>query len=94
MKVTELSDVMSTPRDLDEPVNADAAGTEGGGEWYEVSVGVHGFNHCGADWMITDEDVATICGGKISGGERFCTENGCVCSVKKNAADKADFKPD
>jgi hypothetical protein len=91
MRVTGLSDTMSTLRNLEdvlqqrqeasfsnEPVNADPAGRVGGGEWEELSVGVNGFNHGGVEWMINGGDGVVICCGKITGGPSFCTENGDV----------------
>jgi hypothetical protein len=96
---------MSTPRNLEgflqqreevsfsnEPVNLGTAGTEGGGEWEELGAGVHGFTHGGVEWLLTGVDVGVICGGKISGGARFCTENVDACAVKTHVGIIAELK--
>jgi hypothetical protein len=77
---------MSTPRNLQnvlqqkgdvymtkEREEENSARTSGGGEWADVVGGIHGTNRGGVEWLVTGADVGTICGGKISGGTRFCT---------------------
>jgi hypothetical protein len=54
--------------------------------------GIHGTNQGGVEWLVTGADVGTICGGKISGGTRFCTENVDLCTVKNHLISKADLK--
>jgi hypothetical protein len=44
--------------------------------------------------MVTGGDVGLICGGMISGGSRFCTENADVCTVKTHLDSKAKLKPE
>jgi hypothetical protein len=39
-------------------------------------------------------DVGLICGGKISGGNRFCTESVDVCTVKTHLVSKSGLKPE
>jgi hypothetical protein len=69
-----------------------SARTSGGGEWANVVGGIHGINRGGVEWLVTDADVAMICGGKISGGTHFCTENVDLCTVKTHLISKADLK--
>jgi hypothetical protein len=45
------------------------------------------------EWLVTGGDVASICGGKISGGVRLCTENTDMCAAKTHVEVKADLKP-
>jgi hypothetical protein len=44
------------------------------------------------EWLVTGADVETICGGKISGSTRFCTENADLCIVENHLISKADLK--
>jgi hypothetical protein len=44
--------------------------------------------------LVTGVDVGVICGGKISGGTRFCTERVDVCTVKTHLVSKAELKPE
>jgi hypothetical protein len=69
-----------------------SARTSGGGEWADVVGGVHGINRGGVEWLVTGADVRTICGGKISGGTHFCTENVDLCTVKNHLISKANLK--
>jgi hypothetical protein len=55
---------------------------------------MHGYNQGGVEWLVTGADVAGICGGKINGGTRFCTENIDVCTAKTHLISKADLKPE
>jgi hypothetical protein len=71
-----------------------AARTARGCEWEDLVVGVHGYNRGGVEWMVTVGDVGLICGGKISGRTRFCTENADVCTFKTHLASKAELKPE
>jgi hypothetical protein len=43
---------------------------------------------------VTGCNVGLICGGKISGGARFCIENADVCTVKTHLVSKAELKPE
>jgi hypothetical protein len=55
--------------------------------------GVNGYNHGGVEWMVTGGNVGLVCGEKISGGARFCTENaGVLCTVKTHLVSKAKLK--
>jgi hypothetical protein len=54
--------------------------------------GIHGINRGGVEWLATGADVGTICGGKISGGTRFCTEFFDLCTVQNHLISKADLK--
>jgi hypothetical protein len=105
LKATGLSDVMSTPRNLEyvlqqkgqvymtkEGEEGNSARTTGGGEWAGVVGGVHGTNRGGVEWLVTGADVGTISGGKISGGTRFCTKHVDLCTVKTHLISKADLK--
>jgi hypothetical protein len=96
---------MSTPRNLEnvlqqkgqvyvtkEGEEENSARTSGGGEWSDVMGDVHGSNRGGVEWLMTGADVGTICGGKISGGTRFCTEHVDLCTVKTHLISKADLK--
>jgi hypothetical protein len=99
--------VMSTPRNLEntlqqkegvyfskEGEDFKAARTAVGGEWEDFIVEVHGFNSGSVEWMVTGGNVSLICGGRISGGYRFCTENTDVCTVKTHLDGKAELKPE
>jgi hypothetical protein len=66
--------------------------TSGGGEWADVVGGVNGTNRGGMELLVTGSDVGTICGDKISGGTRFCTEHVDLFTVKNNLISKADLK--
>jgi hypothetical protein len=46
----------------------------------------------GVNWLVTGVDVGLICGGKISWGTRFCTENVDICTVKTHLVSKSEFK--
>jgi hypothetical protein len=107
LKATGLSDAMSTPRNLEnvlkqkgdvylgkEVEGEKAARTSGGGEWVDLDGGMHGYNRGGVEWLVTGDDVGVICGGKINGGTRFCTENNDVCTVKTPMVSNADLKPE
>jgi hypothetical protein len=96
---------MSTPRNLKnvlqqkgdvymtkEGEEENSARTSGGGEWADVVGGMHGINRVGVECLVTGADVGTICGGKISGGTHFCTENVDLCTVKNHLIPKADLK--
>jgi hypothetical protein len=96
---------MSTPRNLEnvlqqkgevymtkEGEKGNSARTSGGGEWADVVDGVHGTNRGGVEWMVTGADVGTICGGKISGGTRFCTKHVDLCTVKTHLKFKSRFE--
>jgi hypothetical protein len=96
---------MPTPRNLEnvlqqkgyfymtkEGEEENAARTSGGGEWSDVVGGIRGIHRGGVEWLVTGADVGTICGGKISGGTRFCTENVDLCTVKNHLISKADLK--
>jgi hypothetical protein len=97
LKVTGVSDAISTPRNHEnvleqkgdvymtkEGEEENSARTSGGGEWEDVLGGIHGTNRGGVEWLVTGADVGTICGGKISGGTRFCTEHVDLCTVKNH----------
>jgi hypothetical protein len=43
---------------------------------------------------VTGVDVGVICGGKISGVTRFCTEIVDVCTIKNHLVSKAELKPE
>jgi hypothetical protein len=45
------------------------------------------------DWLVTGVGVGVICGGKITGGTRFCTESVELCTVKTHLVSKAHLKP-
>jgi hypothetical protein len=105
LKATGLSDAIPTLRNLEnglqqkgdvymtkEGEEENLVRTSGGGEWADVVGGIHGINRCGLEWLVTGADVGTICGGKISGGTRFCTENVDLCKVKNHLISKADLK--
>jgi hypothetical protein len=107
LKVTGLSDTMSTPRNLEnvlqqkggiymkkEAEGEKSGRTSGGGEWAYLVGGMHGLNCGRVDWLVTGVDVGMICGGKISGGTRFCTESVDFCTVKTHSVSKADLKPE
>jgi hypothetical protein len=96
---------MLTPRNLEnvlqqkgdvymtkEGEEENSARTSGGGEWADMVGGIHGINRGGVEWLVTGADVGTICGGKISGGTRFCTENVDLCTVKKSPDFKSRFE--
>jgi hypothetical protein len=96
---------MSTPRNLEnvlqqkgqvyvtkEGEEGNSARTSGGGEWADVVGGVRGTNRGGVEWLVTGADMGTICGGKISGVTRFCTEHVDLCTVKIQLISKADLK--
>jgi hypothetical protein len=96
---------MSTPRNLEnvlqqkgyvymtkEGEEENSARTSRGGEWADVVGGIHGTNRGGVEWLVTGAEVGTICGGKISGGTRFCTEHVDLCTVKNHLISKADLK--
>jgi hypothetical protein len=68
--------------------------TSGGGEWADLVGGMHGFNRGGVEWMVTGVDFGMICGGKISGGTRFCTKSVDLCTVNTHFVSKADLKPE
>jgi hypothetical protein len=55
---------------------------------------MHGYNRGGVEWLVTGVDVGLICGGKISGGNLFCTENVNICTVKTDLVSKAELKPE
>jgi hypothetical protein len=105
LKAAGLSDAMSTPHNLEnvlqqkgdvymtkEGKKGNSARTSGGGEWADVVGGVHGTNRGGVEWLVAGADVGKICGGKISGGTRFCTEHVDLCTVKTHLISKADLK--
>jgi hypothetical protein len=105
LKATGLSKAMSNPRNLEnvlqpkgqvyvtkEGGEGNSARTLGGGELADVVGGVHGSSQGGVEWLVTGADVGTICGGKISGGTRFCTEHVDLCTVKTHLISKADLK--
>jgi hypothetical protein len=105
LKAAGLSDAISTPRNLEnvlqqkgqvyvrkEGEEGNSSRTPGGGEWADVVGGVHGTNRGGVELLVTGADVGTICGGKISGGTRFCTEHVDLCTVKTQLISKADLK--
>jgi hypothetical protein len=98
---------MSTPRNLEnvlqqkgdvymgkEVEGEKAARTSGGGEGVDLDGGMHCYNHGEVEWLVIGSDVGVICGGKINGGTRFCTENNDVCTVKTHLVSKADLKPE
>jgi hypothetical protein len=106
LKATGLSEAMSTPRNLEnvlqqkgevymgkEVEGEKALRTSGGVEWVDLEGGIHGYNHGGVEWLVTGADVGGICGGKINGRTRFCTENIDVCTVNTHLVSKADLKP-
>jgi hypothetical protein len=105
LKATGISDAMSNPRNIEivlqqkgdvymtkEGEEENSERTSGGGEWADVVGGIHGINRGGVEWLVTGADVETICGGKISGGTRFRTENVDLCTVKNHLISKADLK--
>jgi hypothetical protein len=105
LKATGLSGAILTPRNLEnvlqqkvqvyvtkEGEEGNSARTSGGGEWADVVGGVHGPNRGGVEWLVTGTDVETICGGKTSGGTRFCTEHVDLCTFKTHLISKADLK--
>jgi hypothetical protein len=44
------------------------------------------------EWLVNGADMGAFCGGKISGGTRFSTENVDLCTVKNYLISKADLK--
>jgi hypothetical protein len=66
-----------------------AARKSGVGEWEDLVAGIHDYNCGGVEWLVTGVDVGLICGGNISGGTRFCTENADVCTFKTHLVSKA-----
>jgi hypothetical protein len=68
--------------------------TADGGAWEDLIVGVRGFNHGGVEWMVRGGDMGIVCGGRISGGSRFCAENADVCTVNMYLASRAELKPE
>jgi hypothetical protein len=105
LKATGISDAMPSPRNLEnvlqqegdvymtkEGEEENSTRTSGGGEWADMMGGIHGINRGGLEWLVTGADVGKICGGKISGDTRFCTENVDLCTVKNHLISKDDLK--
>jgi hypothetical protein len=106
LKAMGLSDAMSPSRNLEnvlqqkgevymgkEAEGEKAARTSRGGGWADLVGGMYCYNR-GMEWLVTGVDVGVICGGKISGGTRFCTESIEVCTVKTHLVSKAELKPE
>jgi hypothetical protein len=105
LKSTGLSDAMSTPHNLENVLQQkeevyftkeaeEEKAARKSGEWEDLVAGVHGYNNGGVELMVTGGDIGLICGGKISGGAWFCTENADVCTVKTHLVSKVELKPE